>query len=70
MSTTELKAVVDKASPEERQFLEHYLAHLRRVADPRHAADLTRRMRDMDQGKVLRWPAVRKRLGLKAGGGK
>ena len=69
MSTTQLKAVVDKASPDERQFLEHYLAHLRRVADPGHAADLTRRMKDMDDGKKVRWSAVRKRLNLKAGGG-
>ena len=70
MSTLELKAVVDKASPDERQYLEHYLAHLRRIADPRHAADLTRRMKDMDNGKKVRWSAVQKRLGLKAVGGK
>ena len=70
MSTTQLKAVVDKASPDERQFLEHYLAHLRRVADPSCAADLTRRMKDMDEGNKVRWVAVRKRAGLKAGGGR
>ena len=70
MSTTQLKAVVDKATPDERMFLEHYLAHLRRAADPRHAADLTRRMRDMDEGRKVRWSVVQKQLGSKAGGGK
>ena len=70
MNTNQLKAVVDTASPGERQFLEHYLAHLRRVADPRCAADLTRRMKDMDAGKKFRWAAVRKRVGLKTGGGR
>lgn len=50
MSTTELKAVVDRASPEERLFLEHYLAQLRRSEDPEYAAELDHRMADMDAG--------------------
>jgi alkylated DNA nucleotide flippase Atl1 len=62
MSTTELKRVVDEATPEERLFLLHYLAHLRRVGDPKHAAELGRRMKEMDQGKKISWSEVKNRL--------
>ena len=53
MSTTELKAVVDQATPEERIFLENYLAHLQRSEDPRYAEELAGRHRDMDAGQKV-----------------
>ncbi len=53
MSTVELKQMVDQASVEERLFLEAYLAHLRRVNSPENAADLERRMQDMDGGNKV-----------------
>jgi hypothetical protein len=62
MSTTELKAVVDKATQEERLFLQHYLAHLRRQSDPDYAAELSQRMKDMDEGKKVPWSEVKKHL--------
>ena len=51
MSVAELKRVVDDTTPDERLFLEAYLAHLHRRDDPANAADLARRMREMDAGK-------------------
>lgn len=60
MSTAELKAVVDKATPEERMFLEHYLAHLRRAEDPRYAEELAGRHRDMDAGQKTKWSEVKR----------
>ena len=60
MSTTELKAVVDRATPEERVFLEHYLAHLRRVEDPQYAETLADRHRDMDAGLKVKWTEIKR----------
>jgi hypothetical protein len=60
MSTAELKAVVDRASPEERLFLEHYLAQLRRSEDPEYSEELARRHREMDAGTKVRWTEVRR----------
>ena len=60
MSTTELKAVVDQATPEERIFLEHYLAHLRRSEDPRYAEEIAGRHRDMDAGQKVKWSEVKR----------
>ncbi len=62
MTTDELKGLVDRATPEERLFLEHHLAHLRRVNDPKHAAELTKRMKEMDDGMKFSWPDVQKLL--------
>lgn len=62
MSTAELKRVVDEATPEERLFLMHYLAHLRRVNDPEHARELGKRMKEMDRGKKVRWTEVKQSL--------
>ena len=62
MSTTELEAVVDQATQEERLFLQHYLTHLRRVSDPEHAAELGGRVNDMDVGKKVPWSEVKKHL--------
>ena len=55
MSAVELKRIVDDATPEERLFLEHYLAHLRRAEDPEYAEELGRRHRDMDAGQKVSW---------------
>lgn len=60
MNTTELRAVVDQATPEERLFLSHYLAHIRRENDPEYAAELARRMKEMDEGKKVYWSDVKK----------
>lgn len=62
MSTIELKRIVDNATPRERLFLAHYLAHLRRVNDPENAVELSRKMREMDQGTKVRWADVKKRI--------
>ena len=62
MNTTKLKALVDQATPEERLFLRHYLAHVRRENDPEYAAELARRMKDMDEGKKVHWSDVKKLL--------
>ena len=61
MSTGELKQIADKATPEERLFLEHYLAHLRRSNDPANQEDLDLRMREMDEGKKVSWEEVKRR---------
>ncbi len=53
MNTTKLKALVDQATPEERLFLEQYLAHLQRSEDPRYAEELAGRHRDMDAGQKV-----------------
>ena len=53
MSVAELKRIVDKTSTEERLFLQAYLDHLARAGDPANAADLSRRMREMDAGKKV-----------------
>jgi hypothetical protein len=53
MSVAEIKQLVDKTSMEERLFLQAYLDHLARVEDPANAADLSRRMREMDAGKKV-----------------
>jgi hypothetical protein len=60
MSVAELKKWVDKITPEDRLFLEHYLAQLRRQADPEYANEIARRHRDMDEGKKVRWKDVKK----------
>jgi hypothetical protein len=60
MSVVELKKVVDKSTPEERLFLEAYLLHLRRRDDPANAADLSKRMSEMDQGKKITLAKVKK----------
>jgi hypothetical protein len=53
VSTTELKQIVDESTAEERLFLQAYLDHLPRVNDPANAADLSKRMREMDEGKKV-----------------
>lgn len=62
MSVAELRKLVDEISVEDRLELEHYLAHLRRSNDPDFAADLTRRMKDMDKGKKIAWDKVKQAL--------
>ena len=53
MSVAEIKQLVDKTSTEDRLFLQAYLDHLARVNDPANAADLSRRMREMDAGRKI-----------------
>lgn len=53
MSTAELKQIVDQTSTEERLYLQAYLDHLSRVNAPTNAADLSRRMREMDAGRKV-----------------
>jgi hypothetical protein len=60
MSVAELRKWVDKITPKERLFLEHYLAHLRRQEDPEYATEIARRQREMDDGKKVRWKDVKK----------
>ncbi|MBI4660379.1 MAG: hypothetical protein HY735_16205 [Verrucomicrobia bacterium] len=60
MSVAELKRIVDETTDEERLFLEAYLAHLRRASDPANAADLSRRMREIEAGKKVTLAQARK----------
>jgi hypothetical protein len=60
VSVAELKKLVDKTTPGERLFLEHYLAHLRRLNDPEYTGEIARRQREMDQGKKVPWKEVKK----------
>jgi hypothetical protein len=62
MSLSELKEMVDKATPEERLFLAHYLAHRRRTSDPERMAEISRRMSEMDAGKKISWADLKQRL--------
>lgn len=55
MSVPELKRIVDRATPEERLFLEHYLARLRREQDPEYAEELARRHRETEAGQKVSW---------------
>ncbi len=52
--------MVDAATPEERLFLEHYLAHRRRVEDPEYAEELARRHRDIDAGQKVSWKEMKR----------
>jgi hypothetical protein len=60
MSVADLKKFVDKTSVGERLFLEHYLAHLRRLEDPQYAKEIARRHREMDSGKKVAWKEAKK----------
>lgn len=51
---------MDQATPEERLFLEHYLAHLRRLEDPQYAEELARRHREMESGNKVSWKEVKR----------
>ena len=63
MSTTELKAVVDRASPQERRWLGRYLWEKERSEDPAVLADLDQRMDDLDAGRnALSWSDAVQRL--------
>ena len=63
MSTLELKAVVDKASPDERRWLARYLWETERQSDEAHLAELDRRMKEMDAGKNrVTWEELQARL--------
>ena len=53
MSLAELKRFADDISPDERLFLEHYLAHLRRIHDPENGVELDRRWDEMQEGKEV-----------------
>lgn len=50
MELSEIEEFVDRLSSEERMHLQGYLDDLDRRDDPANAADLTRRMREMDAG--------------------
>ena len=63
MSTKELKAVVDRASPEERRWLGRYLWERECSEDPALLAELDRRMDDLDASKNgLSWDEAVQRL--------
>jgi hypothetical protein len=60
MSASELKKLVDQTTASERLFLEHYLAHLRRLEDREYAEEIARRQRQMDKGRKISWKDVKK----------
>ena len=69
MSVAELKEIVDKSTEEERIFLEAYLQHLNRVADPENGRDLDERLGQMDAAnKVSLTKAFEMHQALKARG--
>jgi hypothetical protein len=53
MSRTELIAIVDQASPEDRVFLQAYVEHLARAANPESGNDLDRRLESMRAGREI-----------------
>ena len=67
MSTVDLKRIVNGATPEERLFLEHYLAHLRRTNDAEYAGELSKRMKEMDEGQKTPWSDVKELLAVSVG---
>ena len=53
MSRTELIAIVDRTSPEDRVFLQAYVEHLARAADPESGRELDRRLEAMRTGREI-----------------
>ena len=53
MSRAELIAIVDRTSPEDRVFLQAYVEHLARAADPESGRELDRRLEAMRAGKEI-----------------
>ena len=53
MSVTELKTVVDNSTNEERYFLQAYLDHLARQANPEHIRELDRHWEEMNAGEKV-----------------
>lgn len=53
MSRAELIAIVDQSSPEDRLFLQAYVEHLNRIADPENGRDLNRRLEAMRDGREV-----------------
>lgn len=60
MSRTELIAIVDRASPEERLFLRAYIEHLSRLADPENGRELDSRLESMRAGNEVSLNEARK----------
>ncbi len=61
MSIEQLQREMEHASDAERLELAMYLRHLRRRNDPEHAAELSRRMKEMDEGKRVTLEEVQRR---------
>ena len=55
MSVAELKQIVDGSTAEERRFLREYLADQYPEDTTFDPADLSRRMKDIDEGKFVTW---------------
>ena len=53
MSRAELIAIVDRTSPEDRVFLQAYVEHLARAADPESGRELDRRLEAMRAGREI-----------------
>ena len=64
MKRAKLQAFVDNLKPDERLFLQAYLDHLRRADDPSNAQDLSRRMKEMDAGRVVTLLEAKRLCGL------
>lgn len=60
MSAADLKKIVDESTPKERQFLRAYLAQSYPEDESLDPAELDRRMKDMDEGRYVRWEDVLK----------
>ena len=60
MSTTEIKAAIDKMNREDRLFVAAYLRHLARAGDPAHRARLGAATRRMRAGKNVRLETVKR----------
>ena len=53
MSRAELIAIIDQTSPEDRVFLQAYVEHLARAADPESGRELDRRLEAMRGGNEI-----------------
>lgn len=60
MSRTELIAMVDQSSPEDRLFLQAYVEHLNRLSDPESGKDLDRGLDAMREGREISLDDVRR----------
>ena len=60
MSRTELIAVVDQSSAEDRLFLNAYIEHLARADDPENGCELDRRLERMRAGHEVNLEDARK----------
>ncbi len=64
MVFTEIKPQIEQLSHEERVKALAFIKHLLRAESPDYREELARRHAEMDAGKQVGWPDLKKQLGL------